>query len=96
LIRCRIRISIRRARTGTKETDVIYELRFMDGRGASLYTDEDISGTVGQWGACRVLRVAAQVSRERPLEDARRCLTEGDIVTVEAHMGAVAYVARHA
>jgi hypothetical protein len=80
-----------------KETKVmIYELRFTDGRGTGLYTDEDVSGTAGQWGVRRVLRVAARVSRERPLEDARRCLTEGNVVVVEAHMGAVAYVARHA
>lgn len=75
---------------------MIYELRFTDGRGASLYTDDDVSGTVGQWGARRVLRVAARVSREHPLEDARRCLAEGNVVMVEAHMGVVAYVARHA
>jgi hypothetical protein len=74
---------------------MIYELRFTDGRGASLYTDEDVGGVVGELGTRRVLRVAAQVSRERPLEDARRCFAAGDVLTVEAHMGAVAYVARH-
>jgi hypothetical protein len=74
---------------------MIYELRFTDGRGASLYTDEDVTGAAGELGVRRVLQVAAQVSRERPLEDARRCLAQGDVVTVEAHMGAVAYVARH-
>jgi hypothetical protein len=83
------------ARLGT-ETDMIYELRFTDGRGASLYTDEDVTGTAGSSGVRRTVRVAARVSRERPIEDARRCLETGDVVMVEAHMGAVAYVAQHA
>jgi hypothetical protein len=80
---------------GRSIAPVIYELRMTDGRGASLYTDEDVRDAAGRVGERRTLRVAAAVSRDQALADARRCLADGDVVMAEVHLGAVAYVVRH-
>jgi hypothetical protein len=75
--------------------DTVWELRFMDGRGASVYTAIDVSEDVGQVGVVRIVPIAADVSQERALSDARRCFETGRVLELVAHMGAVAYAVRH-
>jgi hypothetical protein len=73
----------------------IWELRFSDGRGASFYTNEDVSADIGQQGIVRTIEVAAQASVGTALADARRCLEERQTQLLTSHMGAVAFALRH-
>lgn len=73
----------------------IWELRFADGRGASLFTNVDVSGDVGREGVVRTIRVAAHVTQERAVADARRCFERGAANHATAHMGAVVFAIRH-
>lgn len=73
----------------------IWELRFSDGRGASFYTDEDVTSDIGKQGVVRTFRVAAVVFQGSPVRDAKRCLEESDVVPLTAHMGAVAFAVCH-
>ena len=73
----------------------LWELRLIDGRGASLFTAEDVTRDVGRSGAVREVPVAADVSDASAISDARRCLADGRVVAATLHMGAVAYALRH-
>jgi hypothetical protein len=73
----------------------IWELRFSDGRGASLFTDIDVTDEIGQAGRTRHITVASTVFEGKTLADVRRCFEEGDVREVVAHMGSVAYAMRH-
>jgi hypothetical protein len=73
----------------------IWELRFSDGRGASFYTDEDVTDEIGKAGAIRTVRVASLAFEGTALRDAARCLEKGDVVALTAHMGSVAFAVRH-
>lgn len=73
----------------------IWELRFLDGRGASLYTTEDVTEHIGRTGVVRQIHVAASVFSESALSDAVACFREGRVLDLWAHMGAVAYALRH-
>jgi hypothetical protein len=73
----------------------IWEIRFLDGRGATVFTAADLTADVGRLGATRVVPVASDVSEERALADARSCISAGDVVEMTLHLGAVAYVIRH-
>ena len=73
----------------------IWELRFNDGRGASFYTAEDITSDIGTAGLTRTFEVAASVFEATALSDAHRCLSRGEVLTLTAHMGSLAYALRH-
>jgi hypothetical protein len=72
----------------------IWELRFMDGRGASFYTTSDVTRDIGQ-SETRIVLVAAQVSQARAIKDARACFEHGRTKQLVAHMSAIAYALRH-
>jgi hypothetical protein len=73
----------------------LWELRFTDGRGASFFTDSDVTSDVGQEGAIKHIRVAATVFEASALDDARRCFEDGRVLELTASMGAVAYALRY-
>jgi hypothetical protein len=73
----------------------IWELRFADGRGASFYTQIDVTADIGRSDGVRRLDVAASVFEGSALENARRCFDEGRVQELVANMSAVAYALRH-
>lgn len=73
----------------------IWELRFMDGRGASFYTTSDVTADIGKPEIVRMIPVAARVSQPSALQDARKCFDQGRTVELAAHMAAIAYAVRH-
>lgn len=73
----------------------IWELRFTDGRGASFFTESDLTGDIGQAGHIRRINVAATAFEGSAIGDAERCFREGKVLELSAHMGAVAYALRH-
>ena len=73
----------------------IWELRFIDGRGASFFTESDVTADVGQAGQIRRINVAATAFEGSAISDAERCFQEEDVLELSAHMGAVAYAVRH-
>jgi hypothetical protein len=73
----------------------IWELRFVDGRGASVYTQSDVSNEVGQAGKVNRIQVAAHVFEDTALSDTAACFREGRLLELSAHMGSVAYALRH-
>jgi hypothetical protein len=75
--------------------DSIWELRFTDGRGASLFTDVDVTDDIGKTGRTRHITVASTVFESNALTDVRQCFEEGDVREAVAHMGSVAYAIRH-
>ncbi len=74
---------------------VIWELRFTDGRGSSVYTTTDVTSDLGKAGHVRTFEIAAALGKESPLHDAHRCLSNGRTVYLTAQMGAIAYAVRH-
>lgn len=73
----------------------IWEIRFRDGRGASLYTAVDVSERVGDKGPALRVPVAAAVIDATALEDARACFSDGRVRELVADVEAIAYVIRH-
>src|SRR5438105_7997936 len=60
-------------------TMTLWELRFVDGPGSSVYTTVDITGDVGRLGVAHTLPVAALTFEGSAVTDARRCFEEGDV-----------------
>jgi hypothetical protein len=73
----------------------IWELRFKDGRGASFFTYVDVSEDVGQPARTRTVPVAATVRPGTAIADAQTELEAGNVLTLVADMGAVAFALRH-
>jgi len=73
----------------------IWELRFIDGRGASVYTEDDVTSDIGCTGKVRRIAIAASVFEETAVADAASCFREGRVLELFAHMGSVAYALRH-
>jgi hypothetical protein len=73
----------------------IWELRFVDGRGATVYTEKDVTAEIGKRGRIRRFNVAAVELEGAAIDDARRCLKEGNVVEIRAHMATVAFAVRH-
>jgi hypothetical protein len=73
----------------------IWELRFMDGRGASYFTTVDVTEDIGRPGVGRSIPVAARVVQGNAVRDAAACFAEGRVVELQANMAAVAYAVRH-
>ena len=73
----------------------VWELRFRDGRGTSVFTTQDVTSEIGAPGKTRRFEIAAESAAGRELADARRCLAEGSVVELVANMAAIAYAVRH-
>jgi hypothetical protein len=73
----------------------LWELRFIDGRGASFYTTTDVTEYMGTKGIVRTVPVAGRVSQASAVSDAAKCFDDGPIVELTADMGAVAYAVQH-
>src|SRR5689334_9602319 len=73
----------------------IWELRFVDGRGASLYTTTDISADIGKPALVRSVTVAAVVFADRAISDARECFASDNVRPAWLNMAAVAYAIRY-
>jgi hypothetical protein len=73
----------------------IWELRFKDGRGASFFTDVDITGDLGRVGVTRTIPVAASVRQGSAIADARSQLETGDVLSLVADMSAIAFALCH-
>jgi hypothetical protein len=75
--------------------EVIWQLRFVDGRGASFFTSTDLTEDLGKTGVIRIIPVAASVFEETAVADARACFERGETLELVANMGAIAYLVRH-
>jgi hypothetical protein len=76
-------------------TTPVWELRFKDGRGASFFTNVDVTGDLGQPGVRRTIPVAASVRQGSPIADARSQLQAGEVLSLVADMSAIAFALRH-
>jgi hypothetical protein len=73
----------------------VWELRFIDGRGASFYTTADVTADIGKPGMVRSIPVAAQVFQGSAVANALAAFAGGDVVELHANMAAIAYALRH-
>ena len=73
----------------------IWEIRCLDGRGASLFTNDDVSVHLSSPGTVRQIEVALGVSSESQVGDALDAFARGNTATVFLKLDAVAYTVKH-